>query len=148
MSKRALVVDLTTSEYEKILKHAKDSYPHECCGALLGLAKTDGANKKVTRARPLTNTNKERAKDRYEIDPRELLTVEKEARGASLEVVGIYHSHPDHPARPSQFDRDRGWPDYSYIIVAVEGGEKTLVKSWSFIEEDDPFNEEELNIVD
>ena len=129
--------------YNKISKDAEAAYPHECCGALLGGINGDGSTS-IEGASLLTNTNTERAKDRYEIDPKELLGIEKAARSEGLDVVGIYHSHPDHPAKPSQFDRERGWPDYSYIIVSVMKGKATLGTSWSFSNPDDDFSEDEL----
>ncbi len=133
--------------FNNILEHSKESYPNECCGALLGTVDYSNDTKNVVDVKPLTNINKERAADRYEIDPAELLSVEKKAGTNGLDVVGFYHSHPDHPSRPSQFDRDRGWPDYSYIIVAVEGGKKTQAQSWHFDRPDDPFKEETLEIL-
>ena len=135
---------ISKDTYDSIIEHAKKSYPHECCGVLLG---STADSKKVVRAKAVENINKQRAKDRYEIDPRELLAVEKEARREGLEVMGFYHSHPDHPPRPSKFDRERGWPEYSYIIVAVSGSGETELKSWTFHSEDEPFREEEVRIV-
>ncbi len=127
--------------------HVKGGYPDECCGALLGkAAKDESGEKSVTKARALTNINEERSADRYEIDPLELLKVEKDASKKGLAVVGFYHSHPDHPDEPSEFDRDRAWPDYSYVIIAVENGEKIKTRSWMFTEMEAPFTEEELNI--
>ena len=138
------MVEIKQDILQKILEHAKAGYPHECCGLLLGNLTSP---KRVTDAVGAENTNKERAVDRYEMNPDELLKIEREARQAGLEVVGVYHSHPDHPSRPSEFDRQRGWPEYSYIIVAVKGGTETEAKSWTFIEEDEPFGEEELKVV-
>jgi len=133
--------------YDKIVEHAKAAYPHECCGVLAGDFGT-GEVRVVAEVHPLKNLNTERANDRYEIDPAELLKIEKDVATRKLDVLGFYHSHPDHPSRPSQFDRDRGWPDYSYIIVAVEGGVKTWAQSWTFTEMDAPFGEEKLVIED
>lgn len=138
------MVEIKQDILQKILDHTRASYPHECCGILLGLLTSP---KSITDAVKAENTNKERAVDRYEMNPDELLRIEREARQAGLEVVGVYHSHPDHPSSPSEFDRQRGWPEYSYIIVAVKGGAETEVKSWTFIEEDEPFGEEELKVV-
>ena len=138
------MVEIKQDILQKILEHAKAGYPHECCGLLLGNLTSP---KRVTDAVGAENTNKERAVDRYEMNPDELLKIEREARQAGLEVVGVYHSHPDHPSSPSEFDRQRGWPEYSYIIVAVKGGTETEAKSWTFIEEDEPFGEEELKVV-
>ena len=138
------MVEIKQDILQKILDHARASYPHECCGILVGEM---SEKKRIMDAVKAENTNKERASDRYEMNPDELLKIEREARGAGLEVVGVYHSHPDHPSRPSEFDRQRGWPEYSYIIVAVKGGIELEARSWTFIEEDEPFGEEELKVV-
>ena len=138
------MVEIKKDIFQKILDHAKASYPHECCGVLLGKMTSP---KRVMDAVQAENTNKERASDRYEMNPAELLGIEKDARGRGLDVVGIYHSHPDHPSRPSEFDRQRGWPEYSYVIVAIKGGIETEARSWTFTEENEPFGEEELKVV-
>lgn len=127
--------------YNEIISHAKVAYPHECCGALIGKGKN------VTAARLMENINKDRANDRYEINPKELLKIEKEASANGSEVIGFYHSHPDHPDRPSGFDRERGWPFYSYVIIAVHNGKDISVKSWTFEDEKEPFGEEEIKII-
>ena len=135
--------------FEDMVDHVKEGYPDECCGALLGTVSKDGdeaGTKTVEGSFILTNVNKERSADRYEVDPRELLKVEKEASKKGLVVVGYYHSHPDHPDEPSDFDRERAWPDYSYVIIAVEGGEKIKSRSWTFTEMDAPFAEEPLRV--
>jgi proteasome lid subunit RPN8/RPN11 len=133
--------------YEEMTAHVKGGYPNECCGALLGtVAKDEAETKSVEDAHALTNINKERSADRYEIDPLELLKVEKEASKRGLVVVGYYHSHPDHPDEPSEFDRERAWPDYSYVIIAVEGGINIKTRSWTFTKMDAPFEEEELRV--
>ena len=140
------MVRLTKALFETIIEDSKNAYPHECCGALLG--KDDGGNKTVSTVRLLRNMNEERAADRYEIDPAELLKVEKEGAKQGLDVVGFYHSHPDHPSKPSGFDRERAWPDYSYIIVAVAKGTDTEAESWTFTEMDSPFEVEEIQVTD
>ncbi len=135
-----------------MVSHVKGGYPDECCGALLGVIEDPGDGtlgsdvKLVSSAIVLTNINEERSADRYEIDPIELLKVEKEASKKGFTVVGYYHSHPDHPDEPSVFDRERAWPDYSYVIIAVEGGEKIKSRSWTFIKMGEPFSEEELKV--
>lgn len=138
------MIGIPEAIFEEMTAHVKGGYPDECCGALLG--KDDAGVKSVDEACALTNINKERSADRYEIDPLELLKVEKDASKKGLAVVGFYHSHPDHPDEPSEFDRDRAWPDYSYVIIAVENGEKIKTRSWTFFEMEAPFEEEELNI--
>ncbi|HLE08307.1 MAG TPA: M67 family metallopeptidase [Thermodesulfobacteriota bacterium] len=138
------MIKMSDSIYNKILEDSTDSYPDECCGALIGNA---AGGKTVLEVCALKNVNRERSRDRYEMDPAELLRAEKEARKCGMDIIGIYHSHPDHPARPSQFDRDRGWPEYSYVIVSVKKGIDTEVKSWTFGDFSGPFKEEEIIIV-
>jgi len=95
----------------------------------------------------MENMNKDRASDRYEINPKELLQIEKEASLDRQEVLGFYHSHPDHPDQPSAFDRERAWAFYSYIIIAVQNGTEVSVKSWTFEDEKEPFGQEEVKIL-
>ena len=137
------MIRIVDTAYNDILTHSKESYPHECCGVLLGRS---GNLKGVMRVRRASNTNEERAEDRYNIDPAELNRIDKEAREAGLDVLGFYHSHPDHPVNPSGFDRDRAFAFYSYIIVSVLEGAVDAIKSWSFEEEGEPFSEEEIRI--
>ncbi|MHB8719128.1 MAG: M67 family metallopeptidase [Candidatus Dormibacteria bacterium] len=95
---------------------AAAAYPHEGCGVLIGhLASTDRVT--VVAATSGRNLNTERARDRYLLDPADIVRADREARQRGLDVVGFWHSHPDHPARPSQFDTDHAWVDYVYIIV-------------------------------
>ena len=141
------MIKIPKAVFELMVAHVKEGYPNECCGALLGtVAKDEAGTKSVEEAHALTNINEERSADRYEIDPLELLKVEKAASARGLVVVGFYHSHPDHPDEPSGFDRERAWPDYSYVIIAVENGEKIKTRSWTFTKMDDPFEEEELTV--
>ena len=140
--------------YNEIISHAKESYPHEACGALVGEQKSNirereaEASKNIVRSCRMENTNKDRANDRYEINPKELLKIEREASSNGLEVIGFYHSHPDHPDRPSVFDRERAWPLYSYLIVSIHKGKDISVKSWTFEDGKEVFREEEVKIVD
>ncbi|MBE9531284.1 MAG: M67 family metallopeptidase [Proteobacteria bacterium] len=142
------MINISKDIYDEMVVHVKGGYPNECCGALLGkVAKDEAGTKSVDQAHALTNINEERSADRYEIDPLELLKVEKEASKNGLVVVGFYHSHPDHPDEPSGFDRERAWPDYSYVIIAVEGGVNIKTRSWTFTEMEAPFEAEEMNII-
>lgn len=140
--------------YEEMISHAKEIYPHEVCGALVGelqskfKGREQEISKNVLKIYRMENINKDRAHDRYEINPKELLKIEKEASADGLQVIGFYHSHPDHPDRPSDFDRERGWPSYAYIIISVRNGKDISVKSWTFDEEAEPFREEGVDIVD
>lgn len=127
----------------EVENEAKKSYPVECCGLLLG---TNTAEKKVVEVRPLRNTNTERSHDRYEIEGREFVKADKEASRKGLQIIGIYHSHPDHPAIPSAFDTEHAWCGYSYLIAAVENGERIEIRSWFFDEAIKQFQEEEINL--
>ena len=130
------------NKFREVENEAKKSYPVECCGLLLG---TNTSEKKVVEVRPLRNTNTERSHDRYEIDGREFIKADQEALRKGLQIIGIYHSHPDHPAIPSAFDTEHAWCGYSYLIAAVEKGEKIEVRSWVFNEGKKQFQEEEIN---
>ncbi|MFQ5737204.1 MAG: Mov34/MPN/PAD-1 family protein [Thermodesulfobacteriota bacterium] len=130
--------------YDQIVEHAKEAYPNECCGILIG---SYMKGKKVLYVHRAENTNTERAKDRYIISPTEIYLIDREARSQSLDIVGFYHSHPDHPSEPSQTDREWGQPKYSYIIVSVKNGTEVAARCWTFEDEDAPFKEEKLNIL-
>ena len=134
-------IEIPSHVYAEIVAHAKEAYPHECCGVLVG--NTLGA-KKVFNAERTTNLNKERAADRYILDPMEMNIIDKQARASSLQIIGFYHSHPDHTDRPSKFDRENGQPDYSYLIVSVLEGTDIAVRCWMFSEENEPFVEEKV----
>src|SRR3954469_12319342 len=109
-----------------IHREGERAYPGECCGVLAG---QPGQIKQVRRLLPVENR---RADDphRYLIAPEDLRRVEAEVRQAGLEVLGFYHSHPDHPAAPSSFDAEHACPWYSYLIVRVDGGQGAQVASW------------------
>ncbi len=132
--------------YEAMLAHAREDYPHECCGLLVG--RVEGERRLVESVRRARNLNVERAHDRFELDPQDYLRVDRELRGTGLEIVGFYHSHPDHPARPSQYDAERAFPSYSYIIISVEKGTPVQARSWVFDEANRRFDEEGLEVRD
>jgi proteasome lid subunit RPN8/RPN11 len=118
-------------QWESVIRHAgEESYPNECCGVLLGTLLEDD-EKRIEGVLPIDNGREaEEQYHRFEIGPEDYLRAEKEARKAKLDVLGFYHSHPDHPAIPSEFDRDHALPFYSYIIVAVEKGKAGELTSW------------------
>jgi proteasome lid subunit RPN8/RPN11 len=138
------MIHISKDVYDEILAHAKESYPGECCGVLVGKPASDPT---IVRAYRADNTNTERSRDRYEIDPEALFRIDREVRGEGHDILGFYHSHPDHPDTPSDFDRERGQAGYSYLIVAVQGGRETTVRSWAFEEEGEPFVEEEIKVI-
>jgi len=127
---------------EEIRSAGARSYPEECCGALLGRA-AHGL-KSVLLARPFDNRDASERRRRYYVGPDAYREAEAWARRQGLDVVGIYHSHPDHPARPSEFDREHAWPWYSYVIVSVEQGNPGSMSSWVLADERDRFNPEEM----
>src|SRR6202007_1036672 len=105
-----------------------ETYPHECCGALLG---SDGeGSREVVDLLRLVNRGGGSPAQRFWVSPRGVWLAEKTAREKHLELIGWYHSHPDAPARPSEFDREHAWPWYSYIIVSVQKGEPRDTTSW------------------
>lgn len=135
------VLCLSAEQRQQIAGWAASAYPHEGCGLLLG--RRDGRETRVVAVRPARNIRTERARDRYEIDPADYLAAETAASDAGIEVVGIWHSHPDHPARPSPTDRESAWAGWSYVIAAVAAGDVTELRSWR-LNGDGCFEEEEI----
>lgn len=107
---------------------ARSGYPNETCGLLIGESQ-DGVAV-TARAVLAKNLNKERATDRYELDPKDQLAAEADARASGLEVIGVWHSHPDYPARPSETDRMMAWPKWSYLIISVSNENIEDVRAW------------------
>jgi proteasome lid subunit RPN8/RPN11 len=142
---------LLSKEVEvKIRAHGAETYPHECCGALLG-KEDDGANfageetvRKVSSVFPLINRRDDSPRNRFSVTSEDVLAAEKAARKESLDVVGWYHSHPDHPARPSDYDREHAWPWYSYIIVSVHTGVPKEMTSWRLKDDRSGYFEEKI----
>jgi proteasome lid subunit RPN8/RPN11 len=124
-------------------RHATDSYPEECCGVLIG--RSSGDTTWVERLVSVDNERMESRHNRYLISPETILAAHKEARGLGLDVVGYYHSHPDHPARPSEFDREHAWPGVSYLIVSVMKKNVDDVRSWRLADDREHFEEEEID---
>lgn len=135
------MITIPASVLREIYDHTEASYPNECCGLMVG---SMGKDKVVHTFRICKNLNKERAHDRYDMDPLDMLRVEREFEKSPLEIVGIYHSHPDHPSKPSQTDTDRAWPDYSYVIISVQKGTVASAQSWVLNEGERKFYEEPL----
>ncbi len=151
---------ISEAQLDSIRQHGARDYPCECCGMLLGRA--DGETKEVREVVPLKNLRhdarraqellplddpgRETERNRFLIDPLEQLRVEKGARARGLDVLGYYHSHPDHPARPSGYDRDHAWPWYSYVIVSVEQGSARDLTSWTLAEDRGAFAPETLDV--
>lgn len=114
---RASTLRIPSRLLNRIIGRAARGYPHEVCGLLLGSAGEDGI--RVERNHDARNLAEDRPSDRYTLDPRDFLAADTDARRAGLEIVGIWHTHPDHPARPSETDRSKAWPGYVYLILSV-----------------------------
>jgi proteasome lid subunit RPN8/RPN11 len=119
--------------------HGQETYPHECCGALIG---RDGF---VTAIHALPNTTEEGPRRRFMVRPSDYQLAERRATELGGELLGFYHSHPDHPARPSQYDLDHAWPTFAYIIVAVADGAAADMTVWYLQEDRSRFEEGSLN---
>jgi len=142
-------VSLTTPVYEEIRAHSEQTYPHECCGALLGVQSAEGwAIRASIRA---GNTRTDSAHNRYQISPIELLKIERTARAEGLGIAGFYHSHPDHPALWSLTDLEEAhWLGCVYIITAVEHGHAAATSSFRLAgasEEEKHFEPDPIVIV-
>jgi proteasome lid subunit RPN8/RPN11 len=120
------------SLYDSIRQHGEQQYPKECCGVLLG---NSGNNiNSILHVIPTNNTRTDSPQNRYQIDPIELIRIQKRGREVGLEIIGFYHSHPDHPAKPSLTDLDEAhWIGCSYLITSVETGKATATASFLLI---------------
>ena len=137
------MITISEKELTQIRAHGVSDYPYECCGLLLGRFGPEG--KIVTEIFPISNAREESAKrNRFLITPEELIRGERYAREHDLEVVGFYHSHPDSPAVPSQYDLEHAWPTYSYIIVSTSAQKANDLFSWEQEPDRSRFNQEEI----
>jgi proteasome lid subunit RPN8/RPN11 len=126
---------------ERIRAHAAESYPYECCGALLGVGDDVREVREVLR---LANRREDSPQNRYVIRPEDVRQAERFALARRLDLLGWYHSHPDAPARPSEYDREHAWPWYSYLIVGVEKGGAREMASWRMRDDRSRFDPEEV----
>lgn len=133
---------LSEAHQEAIRAHGAEEFPHECCGILLGTSQ--GEDKQVIRIHQMTNTHEDGHERRYLISPLEMMQVEKQARSEGLAMLGTYHSHPNHPAIPSEYDREWAWPWYTYIIVSVMNGTPAELTAWTLEDDRTAFRLEEM----
>jgi proteasome lid subunit RPN8/RPN11 len=140
------MITIAGEQLNEMREHGVRDHPYECCGLLLGRFTAEG--KVVTETYPISNAREESAKrNRFLIAPEELMRGERYARGRDLEVVGFYHSHPDCPAVPSQYDLEHAWPTYSYIIVSTTAHEAKDLFSWEQEPDRSKFNPEEIRVI-
>src|SRR6516162_3843014 len=136
---------------QRIRDHGAEAFPHECCGALLGRDSAFDSQpaepwRGVVELFRMVNRRDDSPRNRFAVTAEDVLQAEKAARQLSLDVVGWYHSHPDHPARPSQFDREHAWPWYSYIIVSVMSGAPAEMTSWRLDDDRRDYSPERIEI--
>ena len=124
---------------DAIRRHGQETYPHECCGALVGV---EG---RVMDVVALPNTTEDGPRRRFLVRPSDYRLAERRASEAGVELLGFYHSHPDHPARPSQYDLDHAWPTFAYIIVAVANGRAADMTVWFLKDDRSTFEEGNLH---
>lgn len=137
---------LLTDEHIATMKHhAENTYPEECCGVILG--KVDSDSKQTVRVVGLENSFQGEKHNRFLITPEMYRRWEKEALKEDLDIIGFYHSHPDSPAIPSEYDRSHAWPWYSYIIISVQAGKATEVRNWRLQEDRSAFDREEISVT-
>ena len=144
---------------QKIRAHGAETYPYECCGALLGRDTSEtgrttpsgldqSSKREILALFPLVNRRDDSPRNRFSVTSDDVRAAEKAAQIQKLDVVGWYHSHPDHPARPSEYDREYAWPWYSYIIVSVANGAPQEMTSWRLNDDRAAYASEEIAISD
>ncbi|MDA4112351.1 MAG: M67 family metallopeptidase [Thaumarchaeota archaeon] len=136
---------LAESILNEMESHASSTFPEECCGLLLGVFENNSRTKNVKESMRMSNVfQKEERYHRYTIDPKEFMKAENEAEARGLDVVGIYHSHPNAPAKPSLFDMSYAWPSLSYVVIEVRDASPVDVKSWELKADRSEFVQEEM----
>ena len=144
------MLNIRRKEYEALRRHGEETYPHECCGVLLGQMNEAGT-RTVTSIARAGNTRTDSAHNRYNIDPKELIRIQREGRERGEDIIGFYHSHPDHPAQWSQTDfAEAHWFSCSYMITSVETGKAVLTNSFELTgnhEGDKKLMSEKIEIV-
>jgi proteasome lid subunit RPN8/RPN11 len=141
-----VILQLTEELLTQIHVHGEQAYPEEGAGFLLG-AYSDNGTRAVTAIFPLANSREDEARhNRYLITPEDYLKAELAADRLGLGLIGVFHSHPDHPNRPSEFDREWAQPFFSYVITSVQSGKALESRSWRLIEDRTKFEEEEIKL--
>jgi proteasome lid subunit RPN8/RPN11 len=131
-----IVLRISQSHYDALRQHGEETYPQECCGVLLG--RVEGDERLVTSIARCDNTRQDSPQNRYNIDPKQLIHVQREARERGEDIVGFYHSHPDHPPRWSPTDlADAHWFGCSYVITGVEKGKAAVTNSFELTGSDE-----------
>ncbi|OLS25996.1 MAG: CysO-cysteine peptidase [Candidatus Heimdallarchaeota archaeon LC_3] len=141
---KIMKIEINEIEVNKIKSHGEKTFPEECCGVLIG---SNNKYPVVEEVRPMRNINVGTKERRYNIDPMDLVKVDKEVEEVGLELLGIYHSHPNHPSRPSKFDLEHAWPNFSYMVLSVNEGKSDLITSWRLEPDRKKFLQEKIEIL-
>jgi proteasome lid subunit RPN8/RPN11 len=137
-------VKISRQAFDALRAHGAEGYPNEICGVLIG----PHGEGRATEAKRARNIVVERSRDRYEIDPLEHIRIQRDADQAGMDIVGYYHSHPDHPAQASRFDTERAWFGYVYVIVSVGEGKPGDTNAFIADADGGPFRPEALEVQD
>jgi proteasome lid subunit RPN8/RPN11 len=137
-----LPLKIGTGDVGNIHDHAKETYPEECSGVIVGM--NTGEIKVVVDVWRAENTHEDERSRRFLIDPLVYMKLEQQANERGMDVLGIYHSHPDHPAEPSEYDREHAWPNFSYIIASVSSEQVEDMRSWVLKDDRSGYDEESI----
>ncbi|MGH7884805.1 MAG: Mov34/MPN/PAD-1 family protein [Thermodesulfobacteriota bacterium] len=153
-----MVVKISSSAYNGMIENSEQGYPYEVCGVMIGKDNIISHFKKCknlvnedaiqTEWKSEKELDKSRMKDRFELDPKSFLEADNWARENGLEILGIYHSHPDHPSKPSETDREVASPGWGYIIFSINNGKYNDARIWYIRESDFQFEEKEFEVVE
>jgi proteasome lid subunit RPN8/RPN11 len=136
------MIQLAPGVLPAIRRHGEADYPEECCGVLLG--HVDGPHRRVVEAPPLANARADERRRRFLITPADYRAAEAAADARGLALIGFYHSHPDHPARPSEYDREHALPWHVYLVLAVAAGRAGECTAWVLSDDRAAFEPEEM----
>ncbi len=137
------MIRILEDAWARILDHVEKGFPHECCGVMGGIA----GSEEVSQIFRAENLNTERSRDRYVMNPKDILRAEKKFSGEGQDVLGYYHSHPDHESYFSETDRAHAWPGYCYVVVSVKAGKAGDVTAWKLNEQTQQMEQEKIQIV-
>lgn len=138
------IMHLHNRQLEEIQSHGRTTYPEECCGFLFG---TEINNERVIHeVIPIDNSREDNKERRFLITPEDFIEAERRAQNLNLSLIGFYHSHPDHPAIPSEFDREHALPSYSYVIISVRNHQPAEIRSYQLADDRESYIEEKLII--
>jgi proteasome lid subunit RPN8/RPN11 len=137
-----LPLKIGAGDVRNILDHALEIYPEECSGVIVGM--NTGEMKVVVDVWRAENTHEDERSRRFLIDPLVYMKLEQQADERDMDVLGIYHSHPDHPAEPSEYDREHAWPNFSYIIASVGSEQVEDMRSWVLKDDRSGYDEEPI----